>query len=126
MKPIIHNKHILEEAPAMATLMILFTSSGLLLAALSVPLILRKIGPNPLYGFRVKKTLEDPATWYPVNAYAAKCLLVVGLVISLSASLLFLVPRIDLLVYAIALRRNRIGGLAGDPDPEFLISDPFP
>ena len=38
----------------MATLMVLFTASGLLLAALRVPLILRKIGPNPLYGFRVK------------------------------------------------------------------------
>jgi SdpI/YfhL protein family len=70
----------------MTTLMILFTSSGLLLAAISVPLILGKIGPNPLYGFRVKKTLEDPAVWYPVNAYAAKRLLVVGLGISVSAA----------------------------------------
>ena len=52
----------------MTTLMILFTSSGLLLAAIGVPLILGKIGPNPLYGFRVKKMLEDPAVWYPVNA----------------------------------------------------------
>ena len=77
----------------MATLMILFTSSGLLLAAISVPFILGKIGPNPLYGFRVKKTLEDPAVWYPVNAYAAKRLLVVGVGISVSAALLFFVTR---------------------------------
>jgi hypothetical protein len=56
----------------MATLMVLFTASGLLLAALNVPLILRKIGPNPLYGFWVKRILEDPTAWYPVNAYAAK------------------------------------------------------
>jgi|SRR5579872_2734244 len=62
----------------MTTLLILFTSSGLLLAALSVPLILHKIGRNPWYGFRVKKTLEDPAVWYPVNAYAAKRLFVAG------------------------------------------------
>ena len=68
----------------MTTLMILYTSSGLLLAAISVPLILGKIGPNPLCGFRVKKTLEDPAVWYPVNAYAAKRLLVVGLGISVT------------------------------------------
>jgi uncharacterized membrane protein len=86
----------------MATLLILFVSSGLLLAALSVPLILRKISPNPLYGFRVKRTLEDPAVWYPVNAYAAKRLLVVGLVISVSAILLFFVPGVDLLIYALA------------------------
>jgi hypothetical protein len=80
---------------AMLALLILFTSSGLLLAAVSVPLILRKIGPNPLYGFRVRKTLEDPAVWYPVNAYAAKRLLAVGLGMSISASLLFLVPGMD-------------------------------
>ena len=86
----------------MATLMVLFTASGLLLAALNVPLILRKIGPNPLYGFWVKRILEDPTVWYPVNAYAAKRLLIVGLVISVSAILLFLVPRVDLLVYALA------------------------
>jgi hypothetical protein len=76
--------------PAVLSLMILFTSSGLLMAAVSVPLILHRIGPNPLYGFRVRKTLEDPAVWYPVSAYAAKRLLAVGLGISISASLLFL------------------------------------
>jgi SdpI/YfhL protein family len=96
---------------AMITLMILFTSSGLLLAAVSVPLILRKIGPNPLYGFRVKKTLDDPAVWYPVNAYAAKRLLVVGLGISLSADLLYLVPGMDLLVYAVVCGAVGLGGL---------------
>jgi SdpI/YfhL protein family len=69
----------------METLLILFVGGGLLLAALSAPLILRKIGPNPLYGFRVKRTLEDPTVWYPVNACAAKRLLVVGLVLSVSA-----------------------------------------
>jgi hypothetical protein len=95
----------------MATLMVLFAGSGLLLAAISVPLILRKIGPNPLYGFRVKKTLEDPAVWYPVNAYAARRLLVVGLVICISAILLFLVPGVDLLVYALANGGIALAGL---------------
>ena len=60
----------------MTPLLILFTGSGLLLAAVSVPLVLGKIGPNPWYGFRVRKTLADPAVWYPANAYAAKRLLV--------------------------------------------------
>jgi uncharacterized membrane protein len=110
----------------MATLMILFTSSGLLLAALSVPLILRKIGPNPLYGFRVQKTLEDPATWYPVNAYAAKRLLVVGLVISVSAILLFLVPGIDLLVYALASAAIGLGGLLVALIKSFFYLRSFP
>jgi hypothetical protein len=95
----------------MLSLMILFTTSGLALAAVSIPLILRRIGPNPLYGFRVKKTLEDPAVWYPVNAYAAKRLLAVGLGISISATLLYLVPSMDVLVYSLACACIGLGGL---------------
>jgi uncharacterized membrane protein len=110
----------------MATLMILFVSTGLLLAALSVPLILRKIGPNPLYGFRVKKTLEDPAVWYPVNAYAAKRLLAVGLVISVTGLLLFFVPGVDLLVYALACGGIGLVGLSIAVIQSFLYLRSFP
>jgi uncharacterized membrane protein len=110
----------------MATLLILFVSRGLLLAALSVPLILRKIGPNPLYGFRVKRTLEDPAVWYPVNAYAAKRLLVVGLVISVSAISLFFVPGVELLVYALANAEIGLAGLSIAVIQSFLYLRFFP
>lgn len=95
----------------MATLMILFSGGGLLLAAISVPLVLRKIGPNPLYGFRLRRTREDPAVWYPVNAYAGKRLLVVGLVIGVCAILLFFVPGLDLRVYALANMGIALTGL---------------
>ena len=110
----------------MVTLMILFISSGLLLAALSVPLILRRIGPNPLYGFRVKRTLEDPAVWYPVNAYAAKRLLVVGLGISVSASLLFFAPGIDLDVYAWSCAGIGLAGILVAVIQSFLYLQSFP
>ena len=85
----------------MATLLILFVSSGLLLAGLSVPLLLRKVAPNPLYGFRVKRTLEDPTVWYAVNFYAAKRLLVLGLTSGLIAVVLFVVPGISFVTYAL-------------------------
>jgi uncharacterized membrane protein len=110
----------------MATLLILFTGSGLLLAAISVPLMRRKIGPNPLYGFRVKRTREDPAVWYPVNAYAAKRLLVVGVVISVSAILLFFVPGVDLLVYALANGGIGLTGLLLAVLQSFLYLRSFP
>ena len=84
----------------MMTLLLLYTFSGLLVAAISIPLILQMIRPNPWYGFRVKKTLDDPAVWYPVNAYAGKRLLVVGIVSSLAAVLLFFVPGLDVTSYA--------------------------
>src|SRR5271168_3212688 len=95
----------------MLTLLLFCVFSGLLLAAISIPLVLQKIGPNPWYGFRVKKTLDDPAVWYPVNAYAGKRLLVVGIGSSLSAVLLFFVPRLDVTTYALTFAGIILVGL---------------
>ena len=110
----------------MDTLLILFTSSGLLLAAISVPLILGKIGPNPWYGFRVKKTLQDRAVWYPVNAYAAKRLLVVGLGISINAAVLFFIPEIHLMGYALSCAGIGLGGLLVTVIQSFVYLRSFP
>ena len=95
----------------MLLLLLLYTVTGSLLAFLSIPLILRQIGPNPWYGFRVRKTLDDPAVWYPVNAYSAKRLLAVGLASSVTAVLLFFVPNLDLGTYALACAGGTLGGL---------------
>ncbi len=72
----------------MEILLWLYVIAGLLLVSLSLPLMLRKVPPNGLYGFRVKATLEDPELWYDVNAYAARGLLICGVVIVTSAILL--------------------------------------
>lgn len=84
----------------MIILMMLFLFSGLLLAALSIPMIMGKIPPNGLYGFRVKKTLDNPEIWYPVNAYSGKWLLAASLVQVLAAVVAFYIPGITLEVYA--------------------------
>ncbi len=84
----------------MIILMLLFLFSGALLAVLSVPLIMGKIPPNGLYGFRVKKTMENPHIWYPVNRYGGRWLLAAGLVLALAAVGLFFVPGISLDVYS--------------------------
>jgi uncharacterized membrane protein len=97
---------------AMTFLLIFYVVAGLLLAGLSVPLILRKIGPNPVYGFRVRQTLEDPAVWYPVNAFAAKGLLCLGLGTSAVSILLYLVPGIDVAIYASVVAAVFLAGLA--------------
>lgn len=36
---------------------------------LSIPLILRKIPRNPVYGYRTRATLGDDTIWYEANAY---------------------------------------------------------
>jgi quinol-cytochrome oxidoreductase complex cytochrome b subunit len=110
----------------MVLLLTVFCLSGCLLALVSVPLILHKIGPNPLYGFRVKKTLEDPAVWYPVNAYAAKRLLAVGVIDTLTAIGLFCVPDIDVSVYAICCGIVSVGGLLVALVQSFLYLRTFP
>jgi SdpI/YfhL protein family len=87
----------------MVVLMLMFLFSGLLLAALSVPMILGKIPPNGLYGFRLKKTMENPEVWYPVNAYSGKWLLVAGLGQALAASGIYFIPGISIDAYAYAV-----------------------
>lgn len=51
---------------------------GLLMAVIGVPLLLRKIKPNGLYGFRTARTLADPRIWFEVNAVLGRDLIVLG------------------------------------------------
>jgi hypothetical protein len=87
----------------MQFLLILFIVSGFGLAVLSVPLILGKIPPNGLYGFRVRKTMEHPEIWYPVNQYAGKWFFTAGISIIASAILLIFIPGIPLEMYSLAV-----------------------
>ncbi len=87
----------------MVTLQVMYVLSGLLLSGLAIPLILRKVGPNPVYGFRLKQTLEDPAVWYDVNAVAGKGMLIDGLAVALAAVVLPLAPGVSVDRYAISV-----------------------
>jgi hypothetical protein len=87
----------------MQFLFILFVVSGFGLAVLSVPLILGKIPPNGLYGFRVRKTMEHPEIWYPVNQYAGKWFFTAGISIIAAAILLIFIPGIALEIYSLAV-----------------------
>ena len=73
----------------MEILLALYAFSGLLLAGLSIPMILKKIPPNGLYGFRVPATMNNPALWYDVNTYSGWRLLVVGLGTAVGSIILF-------------------------------------
>ena len=76
----------------MTPLVLLFVGSGLLLCALSIPLILRKMPPNGWYGVRLPSTLRDESLWYAVNAYGGKCLLAAGVIWTALALVLPLLP----------------------------------
>ena len=72
----------------MATQTALLIGCGAI-AAVCVPLILKKVPPNPLYGFRTVRTLADRALWFRVNCFAGWAFLLAA---ALSAVLLVLVP----------------------------------
>lgn len=62
---------------------------GPLLLVLSVPLMLRWVPRNRLFGFRVPATLRDDHVWYEINASAGRHSVVLG---ALMVALEFVLP----------------------------------
>jgi hypothetical protein len=54
---------------------------GPILLLVSVPLMLRWVPPNHVYGFRIPATLRDKSVWYDANALSGRHLFVLGLVL---------------------------------------------
>lgn len=79
---------------------------GPVLVVLSIPLILRWVPRNSLYGFRIPATLGDDAVWYEVNARSGRHALLLGL---LMVALEFVLPRAS---YGTVLPGIAIAGLA--------------
>jgi len=63
----------------------MYVAFGLLLILMSVPFLAQKIKPNPFYGFRTARTLNDPAIWYKANAYAARMIVGIGMFVVMLA-----------------------------------------
>jgi uncharacterized membrane protein len=91
--------------------MLFFVATGLLLAGLSVPLILRWVKPNGIYGFRTPKTLSDERIWYDANAYAGRALLAVGGGYVAASVVFYFVFRPDFVAYNITCTAVILGGL---------------
>jgi uncharacterized membrane protein len=82
--------------------------AGLVFLAMGIPLALRKVRPNPWYGFRTAKTLSDPAVWYAANRLAGVDLIVAGVVLMLGVAAMFLLrhtmfPALPIANYAFGL-----------------------
>ncbi len=50
-----------------------------LMIVVGIPLILRLIPPNPLYGFRTEKAFSSPDIWYRLNRATGLVLVLSGL-----------------------------------------------
>lgn len=51
---------------------------GLGFLVIGIPLARKLVPPNSVYGFRVRRTLQDERAWYAVNAAFGKDLIAVG------------------------------------------------
>jgi uncharacterized membrane protein len=60
-----------------------------LMIGLSIPLILRKVPRNVVYGFRTLATLSDDFVWYEANAYFGRRLVVFSLVSAAAVLVLY-------------------------------------
>ena len=66
-----------------------FILHGAATILLGLPLALREITPNTVYGFRIPITLDDPRVWYAVNRVAGFALTAGGVGIAAGALLLY-------------------------------------
>jgi len=61
-----------------------------LFVALSIPLILRKVPPNHVYGYRTRATLSTEALWYEANAYFGRWFVTASVLAAATAAALYL------------------------------------
>jgi uncharacterized membrane protein len=78
---------------------LLFVLTGLAFVAVSIPMIRRRVPPNPSYGLRVPATFADEWVWYEANARSGRDCFLVGVVTVVAALLLAWVPGISEPVY---------------------------
>lgn len=62
--------------------MLVHCGFGLLLAAFSLPLVLRRIPMNRAYGIRVPEAFTSEERWYDINAFGGRLFLVYGLLLA--------------------------------------------
>ncbi len=77
----------------MGSVFLLYGIGGVLLIAISLPLIYDKVPPNGFYGFRTPRTMSDPNVWYPANRVAGRNLAVAGSIVATTALVVFALQR---------------------------------
>src|SRR5436305_15279565 len=95
-------------------LIVTYVVIGSLFIGGAVPLIQGRVKPNPWYGVRVPKTLNDRDTWYAVNAYFGRRFAVVGLLIAVAGVLLSpiaLIPHVGSTGYMILGHTVMLGSM---------------
>ncbi len=62
----------------------------LLFVALAIPLILRRVPRNIVYGFRTRTALSNDFVWYEANAYFGRGLIIASFISAVAAVILYM------------------------------------
>jgi uncharacterized membrane protein len=63
----------------------MYVALGVLLIASSIPFLVKKVKPNPFYGYRSYRTLHDEQAWYDANAFCARRLMITGVAVIIAS-----------------------------------------
>lgn len=55
---------------------------GIVLVLVSVPLMMRKVSRNHLYGIRVRRAFVSEGNWYAINVYGGRLLFLFGVFVT--------------------------------------------
>lgn len=66
--------------------------SALLIISVSIPMVNHKVKMNCLYGIRIKKSFESEDSWYKINEYGGKQLIIWSIPMILVGIICFFVP----------------------------------
>ena len=69
--------------------LITIVSCAVLLALLAIPLMLRIVPRNVVYGFRTRATLSDDSLWYEANTHFGRRLLIANIFSALAIIVLY-------------------------------------
>ena len=78
--------------PIQATLALGNLLLGMVLIAVSIPLIKRRIGPNHWYGIRIPKAFQSDELWYDINEYGGRQLATWAIPMIIAGVVCFFIP----------------------------------
>ncbi len=72
--------------------LITITITAAVFALIAIPLMLRKVPRNVVYGFRTRSTLASDEVWYDVNAHFGRGLLIASILSVVAMFFLYSIP----------------------------------
>ncbi len=87
-----------------------FLFVGVLVVSISLPLIRRRVPPNPTYGLRVAATFADEWVWYEANARTGRDFFALGIAVMVIAVVLPVAIHIGESAYALAMAGVLLAG----------------